>query len=163
MQRQVYESLDLRVAQHPSESERFLCARVLAYSLEFEDSLRMGKGLSTTEEPAMMLHSPDGRLLRWIDVGVPSADRLHRASKLSERVAVYAHKDPRRLLEEAAKKSIYRAEHIEIFCFEPSFLDALVKTLDREVSWTVLREDDRLLVSHAEHSFQSTLRQLRLS
>jgi uncharacterized protein YaeQ len=157
VQRQVYQSLDLRVAQHPSESERFLCARVLAFALEFDESLRMGKGLSTTEEPTMMLQSPDGRLLCWIDVGVPGAERLHRASKASERVAVYAHKDPRRLFEEAAKKRIHQAERIEVFGFEPSFLDQLAGTLEREVSWIVVREEDRLFVSHGEQTLQSTL------
>jgi uncharacterized protein YaeQ len=35
--RGVYESLDLRVARHPSESEEYLVARVLAYALEFTE------------------------------------------------------------------------------------------------------------------------------
>ena len=163
MLREVYESLDLRVAQHPSESERFLCARVLAFALEFEESLRMGKGLSSTDEPAMMLRSADGRLLHWIDVGVPSAERLHRASKASERVTVYAHKDARRLFEEARKKRVHQAERIEIFSFDPGFLDQLAATLGREVRWTIVREGDQFLVSHGEQSFLTRLKRSPLN
>ncbi len=37
--RHVYESLALRVAQHPSESNEYLIARVLAYLLEFAEGI----------------------------------------------------------------------------------------------------------------------------
>ena len=37
--RGVYESLALRVARHPSESDEFLLARLLAYCLEYCDGI----------------------------------------------------------------------------------------------------------------------------
>src|SRR6185503_18302127 len=37
--RHVYESLALRVARHPSESEEYLVARVIAYLLEFSEGI----------------------------------------------------------------------------------------------------------------------------
>ena len=37
--RGVYETLALRVARHPSETEEFLVTRVLAYCLEYTDGL----------------------------------------------------------------------------------------------------------------------------
>jgi hypothetical protein len=42
--RSVYESLALRVARHPSESEDFLWARVLAYALEFTRGMEFSRG-----------------------------------------------------------------------------------------------------------------------
>ena len=38
--RGVFESLSLRVARHPSESDEFLAARVLAYCLEYAEETR---------------------------------------------------------------------------------------------------------------------------
>ena len=37
--RQVYETLVLRVARHPSESEAYLLTRVLAYALEYTEGI----------------------------------------------------------------------------------------------------------------------------
>ena len=37
--RQVYQSLALRVARHPSESEEYLVTRLLAYLLEFTEGM----------------------------------------------------------------------------------------------------------------------------
>ena len=81
--RGVYESLDLRVARHPSESMTYLLARVIAYALLFAEGIAFGKGLSTTEEPALWIKDLQGSLRAWVEVGTPSADRLHKASKAS--------------------------------------------------------------------------------
>ncbi len=94
--RGVYETLDLRVARHPSESEEYLCARVLAYALEYREGLAFTKGLADPDQPAIEERDLTGALRAWIDIGTPDAARLHRASKAAPRVAVYTHQDARR-------------------------------------------------------------------
>ncbi len=79
--RAVYETLALRVAQHPSETPQFLVARVLAYCLEYAEGITFSKGLSDPEEPAILVHDLTGALQTWIEVGMPEAARLHKASK----------------------------------------------------------------------------------
>src|ERR1700689_1184570 len=104
--RNVYESLELRVARHPSETAEYLLTRVLAYCLEFTEGIAFSKGLSEPDEPAIAGRDRTGALRAWIDVGAPDAARLHRASKAAPRVAVYAHRNAAQL---AAR---YGAEHI---------------------------------------------------
>src|SRR6187401_2285766 len=89
--RGVYESLELRVAQHPSESERYLIARVVARALEHAEGLEFSKGgVSDDEEPALVQRALRGDLVAWIEIGSPTPDRQHKASKAAPRVAVYA-------------------------------------------------------------------------
>src|SRR5580765_8723244 len=97
--RHVYESLALRVARHPSESEEYLLTRLLAYLLEFAEGIEFSKGLSSPDEPAITVRDLTGALRAWIEIGNPDADRLHRASKASPRVAVYTRKGPGQLLD----------------------------------------------------------------
>ena len=52
--RSVYEKLDLRVAQHPSETDRYLVTRVLARCLEHAEGVNFSKGLGEADEPALM-------------------------------------------------------------------------------------------------------------
>src|SRR4029079_15235310 len=81
-----YEALDLRLARHPSESMRYLLTRRLAYCLSYEDGITFSKeGISSTEEPPLAVRDPTGLLLAWIEIGTPSAERLHKASKAAKR------------------------------------------------------------------------------
>src|SRR3954464_6177041 len=88
--RGVYEKLEVRTGRHPSESARYFWQRTLAYCLSYEDGIAFSKGgLSDAEQPPVSIHDPTGVFVAWIDVGSPSADRLHRASKAARRVALF--------------------------------------------------------------------------
>ncbi len=79
--RDVYESLALRVARHPSESEEYLVTRVLAYLLEFAEGIEFSRGVSDPDEPTIAIRDLTGTIGTWIDIGTPDAARLHKASK----------------------------------------------------------------------------------
>ena len=95
MDRGVYETLELRVARHPSETAEYMVVRVLAYCLEYQEGITLTEGVSSGHEPALLVRDLTGRVTAWIEVGLPDAARLHRASKLAGRVAVYTHRDAR--------------------------------------------------------------------
>lgn len=130
--RGVYQELELRVARHPSETAEFMLTRLLAYCLEYEEGIAFSEGgVSSTEEPAVLVRDLTGRLTAWIEVGAPDADRVHRGSKLAERTAVYTHRDPARVLAQLAGKKIHRAEAIPLYSFDRDFIDAAVAAIER--------------------------------
>jgi uncharacterized protein YaeQ len=148
VERGVYESLDLRVARHPSESTPYLLTRVIAYALLFEEGIEFSKGgLSTTDEPALSVKDLQGNLRVWVELGTPSADRLHKVSKACPRVVVFTHHDPRLLIREAQSRPIHKAEQIEVYALDPAFLDRLGALTDRNARWTLLRNDGLLYVT----------------
>jgi uncharacterized protein YaeQ len=135
--RDVYETLSLRVARQPSETEEYLVTRVLAYCLEYADGIAFTRGLSEPDTPAITIRDLTGALRAWIEVGSPDADRLHKASKASPRVVVYAHKDPRIFLQTLEGQRIHRAEELEIYTIDRTLLDALVARLDRRTAFSL--------------------------
>ncbi|MFN7983245.1 MAG: YaeQ family protein [Vicinamibacterales bacterium] len=146
--RGVYETLALRVACHPSESEDYLLTRVLAYALEYGDGIQFSSGgLSTPDEPAITVRDLTGQLQAWIEIGTPDAARLHRASKASPRVAVYVHRDARQFLARLVGERIHRAEHVEIYTVDLQLLGALVSRLERRMSLSITVSDRELCVS----------------
>ena len=146
--RAVYESLDLRVARHPSESARYFVTRTLAYCLSYEDGIAFSKGgLSSADEPPIAVRDPTGILLAWIDIGSPSAERLHKASKAARRVALFTHVEPALLRREASSRPVHRLEEIEVYRFEPGLLDAVEGAIDRSTELEIVRSDGRLYVT----------------
>jgi len=146
--RGVYETLDLRLAQHPSESMPYLLTRTLAYALLYEEGIAFSKGgLSSTEEAPLTVRDPQDNLRAWIEIGTPSADRLHKASKASPRVVVFTQHHPRLIVREAGTREIHKIERIEVYALEPKFLEELGAITSRNARWTLLRSDGVLYVT----------------
>ena len=145
--RGVYETLDLRVARHPSETEPYLCARVLAFALEFRPGLAFTRGLSDPDQPALEVRDLTGRLEAWIEVGTPDAARLHRAAKAAPRVAVYTHTDAARYHASLAGERIHRAEALELFTLDRALVTALVAGLGRRTAFDLSVNDGMLYLT----------------
>lgn len=136
--RGVYEDLSLRVAQHPSETDAYLVTRVLAYCLEYEEGNSFSAGgVSTGEEPAILVKDLTGLITAWIEVGAPDAQRLHTGSKRAGRTAVYTHRDPAKLLASWRGKTIHQSEQIMVRSFDPQFVDAATQALTRRNTMSV--------------------------
>ena len=156
--RGVYESLDLRIAKHPSEIDHFLISRVLAYSLNYDRALEFPPGgLSDPDQPALKMMNDRGQIGLWIEIGNPSPKKLHKASKAASLVKVYTYKDASLLLKEMAAEKVHKAEQIEIYSFAPKFLDQLSSWLERDNSWNVVSQEGSLSVSSDKGSLETEL------
>jgi len=160
--RGVYESLALRVARHPSESEEYLIARVLAYLLEFANGIAFSRGISDPDDPAVAVRDLTGAIHTWIDVGTPDAARLHKASKASTRVVVYTHKDPRQFLNRLAGEKIHQADRLELYAIDRALVSALVARLDRRVAFSVSIADSELYVAIGSENLHGAVVRLHL-
>ena len=161
--RGVYESLELRVARHPSESATFLVVRVLAYCIEYTDGIVFSKGgISSVDEPTISIVDLSGERQAWIDVGAPSADRLHRASKATPRVALYTDRRLDVLRASIAGQRIHEAARIPVTAFPREFLRNLEDVLDRIVRWHVSISGGHLFVTAGMNSFDVELRPVPL-
>ena len=145
--RGVYETIALRVAQHPSESDEYLIARVLAYLLEYAEGIEFSRGVSDPDEPMIAIRDLTGRIQSWIDIGTPDGARLHKASKATERVVVYCHKDPGQWLKQLADVTIHRSGALELYTIDRPLVAALVAHLDRRMKFAVSITDREFYVS----------------
>jgi len=89
MDRAVYDTLNLTIARHPSETLERMMARVMAYCFNASEQLVFCKGLSDSDEPDIWQHSLGGELELWLDVGEPAAERIKKATRLAKSVKVY--------------------------------------------------------------------------
>jgi uncharacterized protein YaeQ len=146
--RGVYDTLALRVARHPSESDDYLVGRVLAYCLEYTEGIAFSRGgLSDTDEPAISIRDLTGGLQAWIDIGSPDASRLHKACKLAPRVAVYMHRDPGQFLRNLSGERIHRAEALELYALDRALVSALAARLERRMAFAVSINEREIYLS----------------
>ncbi len=147
--RSVYETLELRIARHPSETLPYMFSRTLAYCLFWEPDIQFSKGLSTTDEPAVWVKALDGRITLWIDVGHPSAERLHKASKAAQRVVVCTFQEPATFQRTLAGTRIHKAHEIELVGLPPALLAPLEAQLERRMDWELTISGGQLYLGTA--------------
>lgn len=160
--RGVYQTLAFKAAQHPSETDEYLIARVLAYCLEYREGIAFSRGLAEPDEPAIAVRDLTGTLRAWIEIGNPDADRLHKASKASPRVVVYTHKDPAQLRRQLADARIHRRESLELIAIDRVLIDELVSRLERRMRFALSVTDGHLYIDIGAQAFEGTAQRYAL-
>jgi uncharacterized protein YaeQ len=156
--RAVYETLDFRVAQHPSEHMPYLLTRVLAYALNSQEGLEFSAtGLHDPDTAAINVLDSQGGFNLQIEIGSPSSRKLHKATKASKAVKVYTYKTPERYMIELREEKIYRAEEIEFYSFPSDFLEELSQVIKRDNRWALLFNDGVVAIQIGEQTISADI------
>jgi len=155
--RGVYEELQATVARHPSETEERLVARLLAYALLFEPELAFTRGISAVDEPDLWVKGPDGRVLLWVEVGLPEPDRIIKAGRHSARVALVASGRNFPNWEQQHLPKLLGIQNVTIICFNQDFINSLVSKLDRSIGWEVTISDGNLYINVGDETLEAVL------
>jgi uncharacterized protein YaeQ len=137
LDRSVYETLQVTAAQHPSETAERLVARLLAMALFFEPELTFTKGLSATDEPDIWVIGPDGRVQLWVEVGLPDAERIIKACRHAERVALLACGKMLVNWNQQHLPKLAKITNLTVVCLDGSLINTLAEQLERSINWSL--------------------------
>lgn len=160
----IYETLDFRLYQHPSEIPAYLLTRALAYALSYAPGLEFsGEGLSDPEAPAMRSLGHHGSVDMWIEIGNPSAKKLHKATKTARQVIVYTYKNADVLMDDIKKNNVHRANEIEINALDMKFLVQLEGKLKSNNKWSVLIQQSHIDLGIEGTTVSTDIRKYKLT
>jgi uncharacterized protein YaeQ len=151
LERNYYDTLNLTVALHPSETPERMMARVLAYCINAQEGLSFAKGLSEVEEPDIWMRSMDDRTLLWIELGEPAHDRVKKASRLAERVLIYSFNSKSDVWWQQGQ-SKFKMLNAEFFRFDYLQIEEFAKMLSRtmDISVTITGESAFIATAQGE-------------
>jgi len=156
--RGVYESLQATVARHPSETEERLVARLLAYAVFHEAELAFSKGISATDEPDLWVQGGDGRVRLWVEVGLPEADRIIKASRHAERVALLACGKSLANWEQQHLPRLAGIANITVISLDQAFINKLTALLGRSINWSITITEGSLYLTIGEETLEAAIR-----
>lgn len=156
--RGVYATLEFRVAQHPSESMPYLLTRILAFVLNTTEDLTFAPtGLHDPDAAAINIPEANGGFKTLIEIGSPSARKLHKATKSAKSVKIYTYKNPNTLIEEIRSEKVHRAQEIELYSIPMNFLSELEPLLKRDNRWGILFDDGTITIQAGDISVSGEL------
>ena len=136
LERHYYDSLNLTLALHPSETPERMVARVLAFCLNAQPGLSFTKGLSAVDEPDVWCKAMNDNIELWLDVGEPAPERVKKASHKSDQVKVYSFNTKSDVWWNQSKSKMGFA-NLEVVRFDASAILLLSEHLQRTADWSV--------------------------
>ena len=91
MDRNYYETHEITIAQHPSETDQRLMIRLVAFALNASERMVITKGIGGDDEPELWEKNYGDEVVLWIDLGQMDEKRLRKACGRSEQVIVYTY------------------------------------------------------------------------
>lgn len=146
LNRHYYDTLNLTVAQHPSENIERMMVRVLAYCINAEERLSFTKGLSSVEEPDIWLRTLDDQIALWIDVGEPAVERIKKSSRLAQAVKVYSFNTKSDVWWQQGENKI-RQIKASVYRLEWSEIETLATMVERTMNISVTITGDSAYVA----------------
>lgn len=155
--RGVYETIQTTVAQHPSETAERLVARLLALAIFYELDLSFTKGLSATDEPDIWVMGPDGRPILWVEVGLPEADRIIKASRHAARVSMLACGRALANWEQQHLPKLERLANLTVVSIEQTFIASIAAKLERVINWSITVTEGALYLTTGSDTLETNI------
>lgn len=141
----VYTELKFVIARHPSETEDRMITRLIAYLFWYHEHLEFGRGLSDTGEAALWEVALDGQVEHWIDVGLPDAERMTKASRKGQRYSVLVYGNRRIWVEKVLPKVV--SADMQIFAVPDDTLAQIKALLSRNMKLDLTIADGTFYLS----------------
>ena len=132
----VYETIHLTLAQHPSETMERMVTRVLAFVLNNQEFLTFTKGLSEVDDPDIWAKNYSDEFLLWVDVGEPAFDRIKKACRQAKKVKVYTFNSKSNVWWKQSQKE-FNTISAEVYQFDFEQIQAFAALVERTMDFSI--------------------------
>lgn len=160
LERNYYDSLNLTIALHPSETLERMTARVLAFCLNAQEGLSFTKGLSAVDEPDIWLKAMNDEIELWIDVGEPAVDRVKKAARQAKKVHVYSFNSKADVWWQQSKNKIEKFD-VSVIQFNCLQIQNLASILQRTSEWSITITGESAYIATNEGEFDVSWQTLK--
>jgi len=151
-----YTDLQLTLARHPSETDERMMARLAALALNAHQvqtlcggdaRIGFGAGLSSPDEPDVLLSDFTGRARLWIEVGQPDDKPLAKACSRADQVLVYAYGGQAELWWRGIEAKLARQPKLSVWRIPAAEAQALARLAERSMQLHATVQEGALTLS----------------
>ena len=145
--REYYDSVNLTVALHPSETLERMMVRIVAYCLNAQDNITFTKGLSKIEEPDIWVKTLDDLITLWVEVGEPAPDRIKKSSRLAPEVKIYSFNSKSDTWWMQSKDKVAQFKNVQFYQFDWQQIQVLATFAGRTMDWSLSISGDTVYIA----------------
>ncbi|MGB1197454.1 MAG: YaeQ family protein [Thalassotalea sp.] len=161
MDRHYYDTINLTLAQHPSETDLRLMTRVIAFVLNAQPDLSFGKGVSDEDEAVIWQIDYSEQIGLWVELGQPDEKRIKKACNKAKNVSLYCYARSNDVWFNQHKSKLAQYNNLSVFKFDPQVLQELATWVSRTMEFQCSIQDGQLWLSDNERSLLIETEQLQ--
>ena len=142
-----YQTHNLTIALHPSETEERMVVRLLAFVINAHEHLQFTKGLSSDDEPDLWQLSLTDNIELWIDVGMPDEKRIRKASSRADKVIIYSYGGRNTVWWKQIQPKLERFNNLTVINLPKSATDQLAMLLKRVMQLQISLQEGQIWIS----------------
>lgn len=150
MDRNYYDTLQLTIAQHPSETDTRMMVRLIAFILNANEHLQFGKGVSDEDEAAIWQVNYAEEIELWIELGQLDEKRLKKACHKAQQVKLYCYGNSVDVWWAQSEKKLRQFDKLSIKQFSEETTDALASLLSRTMEFQCSIQDEQLWLTSGD-------------
>lgn len=162
LDRGYYQTHNLTIARHPSETDERMMVRLLAFALNADEQLSFTRGISQDDEPDLWQHSLSGEIDLWVEIGQPDEKRIKKACSRSALVKIYCfqYRSATVWWKQVASK-LERFAHLSVFKIPEDLSEQIARLAQRNMNLQCTIQDGEIWLSDETTSIQIAPEQLR--
>ena len=147
-----YQTHNLTIALHPSETEERMMVRLLAFVVNAHEHLQFTKGLSTDDEPELWQLSLTGDIELWIDVGIPDEKRIRKASNRADKAIIYTYGGRNDVWWKQIQNKLDRFKNLTVVNLPKEASDQLAMLVKRTMQLQISIQDGQIWMSDNQNT-----------
>ena len=160
----------LTIARHPSETDERMMIRLAALALNAhkvqdvcngDATLGFGAGLSSPDEPDVILRDFTGRARCWIEVGQPEDRPLAKACGQADEVIVYAFSSAADIWWRGIEGKLVRLQNLSVWRIAAEQSQALAQLAQRTMQLQATVQEGALMIGDAARHVDIALVKLK--
>lgn len=150
MDRNYYDTLNLTIAQHPSETDKRMMIRLLAFILNANENLQFGKGVSDEDEAAIWQINYAEEIELWIELGQLDEKRLKKACNRAKQVKLYCYGSSADTWWAQSESKLRQFDKLSVEQFSDETAEALAELISRTMEFQVSIQDGQLWLTSGD-------------
>jgi uncharacterized protein YaeQ len=144
MDRNYYDTLQLTIAQHPSETDKRMMVRIIAFVLNAHDDLQFGRGVSDEDEATIWQINYSKEIELWIELGQIDEKRIKKACNRSKQVKLYCYGRSAEIWWKQIGSKLQQFDNLSVEQFSSETIESLTKLINRNMEFQCSIQDGQL-------------------
>ncbi|EEF27287.1 conserved hypothetical protein, partial [Ricinus communis] len=161
MDRNYYDTHQLTLARHPSETDERMMVRLLAFAIHANEALSFTKGMFDVEEPDLWQKDLTGAIELSIEVGQPDEKVILKACGRSEHVVVYSYAATSHIWWKGLANKVERCKNLTVVDLDAAATEQLAGMAQRTMQLQCTIQDGQIWLTDGATTVEITRQVLK--